>query len=303
MDRTPLHFGDRLAARAEAVESVLCVGLDPRPPFPDDCRRGLRDDRSGRARAMERYCLGIVDAVAGEAVAVKPQLAFFEALGGYGVTALERVCAAAAERGLIVIADGKRGDIASTASAYATAWLRPRLAGEEPVADALTVNPYLGADAAEPFLAAADADGGGVFVLVRTSNPGGDDLQALPLAAGGELWEHVAGLVGAWGAARVGRSGLSSVGAVVGLTRAGVLGRARQLMPTAPLLLPGVGAQGGAIDDAAPAFAVHVAGGLVAASRSVIEAWRTEPGAWRDAVAAAARGHREAGWRVALAHA
>ena len=125
---------------------MLCVGIDPRPPFPDECHRGLRDDRSGLARAIRALRLGLVEAVAPHAAAVKPQVAFFEALGGYGLTALERVCAAAAERGVPVIADAKRGDIPSTAAAYAAAWLEARPGDEAPLADALTVNPYLGGD-------------------------------------------------------------------------------------------------------------------------------------------------------------
>ena len=128
--REPVHFADRLAARVEAVSSVLCVGLDPRPPFPDECHRGLRDDRSGLARAVERYCTGLVEAAAPHAAAFKPQVAFFEALGGYGLTALERVCAVATDLGVPVIADAKRGDIPSTAEAYASAWLDERPGGE-----------------------------------------------------------------------------------------------------------------------------------------------------------------------------
>ncbi len=128
---------------------------------------------------MERYCVGLVEAAAPAAAAVKPQVAFFEALGGYGLTALERVCAAATELGVPVIADAKRGDIPSTAAAYAAAWLEPRPGGEPPVADALTVNPYLGGDSLDPFAEACDRAGGGIYVLVRTSNPGSADLQAL----------------------------------------------------------------------------------------------------------------------------
>ena len=159
--RDPVHFADRLAARVEAVSSVLCVGIDPRPPFPAECHKGLRDDRSGLARAVERYCIGLVEAAAPAAAAIKPQVAFFEALGGYGLTALERVCAAATELGVPVIADAKRGDIPSTAAAYAAAWLEPRPGGEPPLADALTVNPYLGGDSLDPFAAACDRAGAG----------------------------------------------------------------------------------------------------------------------------------------------
>jgi orotidine-5'-phosphate decarboxylase len=288
------HFGDRLAAHVAATGSALCVGIDPRTPLPDECTRGLADSRSGLARAFERYGVAIVEAVAPHAAAVKPQVAFFEALGGYGLAALDAVSAAAREHGLLVVADAKRGDIGSTAEAYAAAWLLPRGAGEAPAADALTVNPYLGADAAAPFLAACDAAGGGLFVLARTSNPGGADLQELELADGGRVWERVATAIDSWGAGRVGASGLSSIGAVVGLTRPDAIARARELMPRAPLLLPGWGAQGGGLAAAAPAFRFHPAGGLLVAARSIVEAWRGEPGDWRAAVGEAARAHGHA---------
>ena len=158
------------------------MGLDPRPElFPREVFRGVREGPAGLARAIERFCTGIVEAVAEHAVAVKPQLAFFEQAGHHGLAAAERVAAFARERGLLVIADGKRGDIGSTAEAYAAAYLAPR-AQSPPFADALTVNPYLGADSLQPFADACRASGGLAFVLVRTSNPGGADIQELELA-------------------------------------------------------------------------------------------------------------------------
>ena len=153
------------------------------------------------------FCCGIVDAVAEVAVAVKPQAAFFEAQGADGWAALTEVCGYAREAGLLVIADGKRGDVPSTARAYAAAFA--------PIADAVTVNPYLGRDSLEPFFA---HDGLGVLAIVKTSNPGSADLQDLPLADGRPFWQHVAALVDRWGEDYVGESGLSSVGAVVGAT-------------------------------------------------------------------------------------
>jgi orotidine-5'-phosphate decarboxylase len=239
----------------------------------------------------------VVGAPAPAAAAFKPQVAFFEALGGYGLTALERVCATAAELGVPVIADAKRGDIPSTAAAYAAAWLQERPGGEEPVADAVTVNPYLGGDSLQPFADACDAAGAGMYVLVRTSNPGSADLQALE-TGGGAVWEAAARLVDGLAEGRVGAAGMSSVGAVIGLTQPDALRRARALMPTAPLLIPGLGAQGGLVDDAAPAFTPHPAAGLVVAARSVIEAWRDAGGDWRQAVAGAAQEHRTATWNV-----
>ena len=238
-------FRERLERLAAERRSVLCVGLDPRPElFPDEVFRGVRDGPAGLARALERFCMGIVEAVAEHAVAVKPQLAFFEQAGHHGLAAAERVSERARELGLLVIADGKRGDIGSTAEAYAAAYLAPRR-GAPPLADALTVNPYLGADSLQPFADACQDSGGLMFVLVRTSNPGGADLQELELADGSRVWERVARMV----------AGLAPVaGAVVGATQPGALARARELMPAATFLLPGVGAQGGDVAALGPAF-------------------------------------------------
>jgi orotidine-5'-phosphate decarboxylase len=288
-----VNFADRLAESVARKGSTLCVGLDPRIELlPPELVAGLKPGRAGRARAYERFCEGLIDAVADEAVAVKPQVAFFEALGGYGLTALERVCAVAAERGLLVIADAKRGDIRATAEAYAEAWLAPRDGGR-PVADALTVNPYMGGDSMQPFLNAC-GQGAGLFVLARTSNPGAADLQEAMLADGRPLWERTAELIAERGSGLIGESGLSSVGAVVGATNPEAVERARELMPAQVLLLPGVGAQGGSASDLSAAFRDHPAGGLVVAARSVIYAWRERRGDWQQSVRAAAAELRQA---------
>jgi orotidine-5'-phosphate decarboxylase len=241
----------------------LCVGLDPDPVLMPD---GL---------GVVQFCCGIVDAVADVAVAVKPQAAFFEAQGAAGWGALVEVCGYARDAGLLVIADGKRGDVPSTARAYAAAFA--------PVADAVTVNPYLGYDSLEPFF---EREGLGVLVIVKTSNPGSADLQDLPLGDGRPLWHHVASRVDEWGEQLVGESGLSSVGAVVGATHPELLETARSLMPRAVLLLPGVGAQGGRLEDLAAAFTAGPASALPSASRSVLYADRGE--GWQEAAAAEA---------------
>jgi orotidine-5'-phosphate decarboxylase len=192
-----------------------------------------------------------------------------------GWAELSDVCRYARDAGLLVIADAKRGDVPSTARAYAAAFA--------PLADAVTVNPYLGEDSLEPFFA---HDGLGVLALIKTSNPGSADIQDLELADGRPLWQHVAGLVDRWGADRIGESGLSSVGAVVGATHPEVLETARGLMPRAVLLLPGVGAQGGRLEDLAAAFTAGPASALPSASRSVLYA---DGGAgWQEAAAAEA---------------
>jgi orotidine-5'-phosphate decarboxylase len=276
-----MHFADRLVDLVERRRSQLVVGLDPVVEQLPDAVRG--DTRA--------FCEGIIDAVAAHAVAVKPQSAFFEAQGPDGVRAFFDVCAYARDVGLLVIADVKRGDIGSTAAAYAAAY-----AG---VADAVTVNPYLGRDSLQPFVDTCRREGTGIFCLVKTSNPGSADVQDAPLADGGVVWQHVARLVGELGEDLVGERGLSSIGAVVGATFPADIAAAREILPRTPFLLPGIGAQGAAPSDVAGAFAPGPAGGLVSASRSVIYA---STGAdWREAAAAAAEALAREAWHVASA--
>jgi orotidine-5'-phosphate decarboxylase len=291
-------FADRLGAAIERKRSQLVVGLDPVPDrLPVELRGQAVLGRAGAAAACARFCCGIVDAVAPCAVAVKPQSAFFEALGADGARAFEEVSAYARAAGLIVIADAKRGDIGSTARAYAAAFVESREGGP-PLADAVTVNPYLGRDALEPFLAACRREGAGLFCLVKTSNAGGGDVQDVTLSDGRRLWQHVAQLVRGWGEGLVGELGLSSVGAVIGATFPREVAEARRLLPQAVLLLPGVGAQGGRPADVARAFTSGPASALVAASRSIIYAYRTGGADWRAAAGAeAARLAREI-WAV-----
>ncbi len=281
-------FADRVAEAVERKRSQLVVGLDPRIDLlPVELRGEAVLGRAAAAAAMERFCKGIVDAVAPYVVAVKPQVAFFEALGSDGWLALEMVSRYASDAGLLVIADAKRGDIGSTARAYAAAFLEPRGA-EPPLADALTLNPYLGSDSIDPFLAACRRHGSGIFCLVRTSNAGGRDLQDAVLSDGTPVWRHVAGLVSEWGAELVGDRGMSSVGAVIGATVPRVIGDARRAMPQQIILLPGVGAQGATPADVARAFTSGPASALVNASRSVIFAYRDTDDDWRAAAGAEA---------------
>jgi orotidine-5'-phosphate decarboxylase len=288
-ESTTAAFSDRLAAAVERKRSQLCVGLDPRIDLLPVELRG-----EGPADAVARFCRGIVDAVAPHAVAVKPQLAFFEALGSDGLRALEDVCAYARAAELLVIVDGKRGDIGSTARGYAAAYLE----GDAPLGDALTVNPYLGRDSLDPFLAACRRNGAGLFCVVKTSNAGGADVQDLALSDGRTVWMQVAKLVDVWGEELVGSTGLSSVGAVVGATFPREVGEARRLMPRAVLLLPGIGEQGGTPADLARAFTSGPASALVSASRSVIYAYRSGGGDWRASAGAEAARLRAEVWAV-----
>ena len=213
------------------------------------------------------------------------------------VSALERVCDYGRAAGLLVIADGKRGDIGSTARAYAAAYLEPR-DEQGPLADALTVNTYLGGDSVEPFLQACRLHGAGIFCLVRTSNAGASDVQELMLSDGRRVWQHVAALVGEWGAELTGERGLSSVGAVVGATVPRAVAEARKLLPRSVLLLPGVGAQGATAADVARAFTSGPASALVTVSRSVIFAYRGSTEDWRGAAGAEAARLRADVWSV-----
>ncbi len=298
-------FGDILATRVAERESQIVLGLDPDPAalWPADAgelAQGSAAERAGRA--VLAHCRALIDATAPACVAVKLQLACFERLGAPGWSALETVAAHARGQGLLVIADGKRGDISVSAAAYAEGLLGGVQTpfGDLPGlgADLLTVNPLMGTDAIEPFVSAARAAGAGVLVLVRTSNPGAADVEDLELRAGGTVWERVAAIVEELGAPGIGEAGLSDVGAVMGATAPGHLARARELMGNATFLLPGVGAQGGRVEDLAPAFVPGRAGGLITASRSIANAHLQSGGEPAGAARAEAERLRESAWTL-----
>jgi orotidine-5'-phosphate decarboxylase len=292
-------FADRLAEAVTRKKTQLVVGLDPRLDLlPMELRGEAVLGRAAAASSVARFCKGVVDAVGPYVVAVKPQSAFFEALGSDGFRALEEVCEYSRSAGLLVLLDAKRGDIGSTSRAYAAAFLEPR-DGAPPLADAMTASPYLGLDSVEPFLAACRRDGAGVFFLVRTSNAGAADVQDLKLSDGRPLWHHVAELVSEWGAAMVGEAGMSSVGAVVGATHPRAVSEARRLLPHSPMLLPGIGAQGATPADVARAFTAGPSSALVTASRSVIFAYRDTEADWRAAAGAEAQRLAAQLWAVA----
>jgi orotidine-5'-phosphate decarboxylase len=284
----PTNFADRLLAAIERKGSPVCVGIDPRGDrLPDALATGAADADRQLAKIAE-FCWQVLNVVAPIVPAVKPQSAYFEAYGPAGVEAYFQVVRWAHELGLLVIGDVKRGDIGSTAEAYA----RAHLAGDDKP-DAVTVNGYLGADGLEPFFDVCRREGKGVFVLVRTSNPGGARVQDFQSADGTRLYQHVAELVAECGAAGglVGERGLSSVGAVVGATWPDEARQLRRIMPQQPFLVPGYGAQGASAEDCAAAFRPDGTGAIVNASRSVLYAHQREEYAamdWRDAVRAAA---------------
>ena len=302
-------FGERLSARVAERESQIVLGIDPDPSglWPAAMQHGQAMDEgsppSARAAAAVRvHCETLIDAAGPACVAVKPQLARFEVLGAAGREALGAVCAHARQAGLLVIADAKRGDIDVSARAYAQSLYAgtqtPFGSVEGLGVDMATINPLMGSDALAPFIAAARESGSAVLVLVRTSNPGAADVEDLELADGGSVWERIAMLAHTLGSERVGESGLSDVGAVVGATVPEHLARARELMSRAVFLLPGVGAQGGRVEDLAPAFARGRAGGLISASRSIANAHLAGDGDPADAARAEAERLRELAWAI-----
>lgn len=285
-------------------ESQIVLGLDPDPmalwPSLDAPAAGPPPRRA--AAAVTAHCRALIDAAGIACVAVKPQLARFEALGAPGWEALQTVVGYARSAGLLVIADCKRGDIDVTARAYATALMGTLETPFGPVAglgvDMATVNPLMGGDAIAPFLQTARASGSAVLLLVRTSNPGAADVEDLELAGGDLVWERIAVLAEELGRSHVDGSGFSDVGAVVGATAPEHLRRARQLMPRSVFLLPGVGAQGGRVEDLAPAFVPGRAGGLIAVSRSIAKAHEAADGDPASAARAEAERLRELAWRI-----
>jgi orotidine-5'-phosphate decarboxylase len=322
-------FGDRLAGAVAERESQVVLGIDPDPAklWPEavdalaesrarlamalaDVERSAALDHGGGGRAPRLeaaaavlgHCLALIDAAGPACVAAKPQLACFERLGFPGWLALEATVAHARAQGLLVIADGKRGDFPGSARAYEQAMFgglgTPFGASHGLAADAATQNPLLGRDALAPFVEGARAHGAGLFVLVRTSNPGAADFFDAELAAGGPLWERIAALVSEVGTPGP-QSGLAEVGAVTGATAPQHLARMRELMPHAPFLLPGIGAQGGSVADLAPAFSPGRAAGLVSASRSIANAHEPAGTAPAEAARAEAERLREEAWALA----
>jgi orotidine-5'-phosphate decarboxylase len=263
-------FADRLAAGVQRCGNPVLVGLDPRAAslpaglLPPD----KQSEPRAVAAAFQSFCCGVIDAVAPLVCVVKPQAAFFEQYGPPGMNALAEVIRYARRQGLLVILDGKRNDIGTTAAAYAEAYLGADSAWS---ADALTVSPYLGDDSLTPFADRAKATGSGIFVLVKTSNPGGGAFQDYA-GADGPLYRRVAGLVERLAAETAGECGYGAVGAVVGATYPAQLAELREAMPHTWFLIPGFGAQGGSAQDVAAGFD-H--GGLPAGSSSPTSANRS----------------------------
>jgi len=278
--RTIDHFADRLIAACRAKGAPVCVGLDPvyeRLPAAV-CPQGFdRVPAEEQLASIERWANELLEVVRPYAACVKFQSACFERYHWQGQRLLDQLIERAAGTDLLVILDAKRGDIGISAEHYAVGCL-----ADGP--DALTVNSYLGADSLDPFVRVASDRGKGLFALVRTSNPGGDDLQTLGLAAGGTVADATARMVARVGEPYLGSMGYSLLGAVVGATKSADAARMRQLMPHQVFLVPGFGAQGGSADDVKACFKADGTGALITASRSVIYAHEKAGGDWRDAV-------------------
>ena len=262
-----MHFAD-LLTKSTQKKSPVCVGLDP-------VLHKLPHTLSKDPQGILIFNKGIIDSVKGIAACIKPQLAYYELLGWEGMKVFWETCSYAKEQNILVIADGKRSDIGSTASAYAEAYLYDG----SPV-DALTVNPYLGSDGITPFIEQCTKTEKGIFILIKTSNPSSGELQDLP--TGDEVvHEHLAQLVESWGMRHLGKNNMSFVGAVVGATYPEELKYLRTIMPHIPFLIPGYGAQGGTAQNVKYGFIPDGSGAIVNASRSIIYASNGKD--WKEA--------------------
>lgn len=278
-------FIDKLIAGIRKFDNPTVAGLDPKLEYIpasirekafSECGKGF----AGAAEAIIWFNKRLIDALCDIVPAVKPQLAYYEMYGVEGIRAFTETCRYAKLRGMMVIADAKRNDIGSTAQAYSAAYLgKTEIAGEKLAAcdaDALTVNPYLGIDGVKPFIDECSASGKGIFVLVKTSNKSSGQIQDLITQDGKHIYEKVAELVDEWSTAAVGKSGYSSIGAVVGATYPEQAGVLRKIMKRSYFLVPGYGAQGGTAKDAVSAFNEDGLGAVINASRSIMCAWRSD---------------------------
>lgn len=285
---------DRLIQEIINKKSPIVVGLDP---VLESLPQAVKEEvfaqhtvfENAAAAAVLNFNKGIIDAVADLVPAVKPQVAFYEQYGPAGMQAYRDTCVYAAQKGLVVIGDIKRGDIGSTSKAYSNAHLGTVPAGASTYSgfptDVITVNPYLGDDCLKEFMADVRQHDKGLFVLVKTSNPTSSQLQNL-MSEGRPIYEHVADMVNRWTEETVGASGYSPIGAVVGATYPAEAEKLRTLMPRAFFLVPGYGAQGGGGNDVVPCFNEDGLGALVNSSRGIIFAWQKDKyshASWQEA--------------------
>ena len=274
---------DVLQEKIIALKNPTVAGLDPKPEYvPEHIRRQsygrYGETLEGAADAVLQFNKGLIDALCGIVPAVKPQSAYYERLGWHGMSALEQTIRYAHEKGMYVIADIKRGDIGSTAEAYADGWLGASRVGEKLCqgfdADCVTLNGYMGADSVNPFLKVACERDKSVFILAKTSNPGSGELQNIAAGEGSTVYGVMASLIEKWGAGTEGKYGYTMAGAVAGATYPEELQKLRARMPHTFLLVPGYGAQGGTAEDVQYAFQKDGHGAIVNSSRGIICAWQ-----------------------------
>lgn len=277
-------FADELIEKVKKLNNPTVAGLDPKLEYVpatimERSFKEAGDGFEGAAEAILQFNKKLINALYDIVPAVKPQLAYYEMYGTAGVKAFENTCSYAKSKGMLVIADGKRNDIGTTAEAYSAAFLgKTKLGGVEGTAygaDALTVNPYLGYDGIKPFVDDCTKYGKGIFILVKTSNKSSGQLQDLLTQDGRAIYEKVAELVDSWGEGIIGRYGYSSIGAVVGATYPEQAKILRSIMKKAYILVPGYGAQGGTARDVTHSFNEDGLGAIVNASRSIMCAWKS----------------------------
>ncbi len=275
------NFADKLIEQIKSKNSCVVCGLDPDWNKIPEC---IKSKYKSKGAAIFAFNKAIIDSVYDLIPAVKPQLAYYEQYGVNGIISFKATVDYARQKGLLVIADGKRNDIGSTSEAYAKAYLSEgdKTIEEGPLkegafeCDALTVNPYLGEDGVKPFIQKCNENGTGIFILVKTSNPSSDQLQNLKLEDGNTVYEKVAVLVDMWGKESVGKYGYSSVGAVVGATYPEEAEKIRKLIPRAIILVPGYGAQGGDALSVSVNFNNDGLGAVVNSSRNILYAYKSE---------------------------
>lgn len=276
---------DILIDKIKETNNPTVMGLDPRYDMLPECiRNKYGKDVKSVCEGILEYNKTLIDSVYDIVPAVKPQIAFYEMFGIEGMKCFKETCKYAKEKGMIVIADIKRGDIGTTAQGYSNAYLGETLVGEEYQSfydiDWVTVNPYLGVDGIKPFIEDCKKYNKGMFILVKTSNKSSGELQDLKLEDGKTVYEKVAELVNSWGEELIGEYGYSSVSAVVGATYPVQLENLRKIMPASYFLIPGYGAQGGKAEDIALGFDENGLGGIVNASRSLMCAYKSDK--WKE---------------------
>ena len=278
---------DKLIDGIIAMQNPTCVGLDTLFDYlPDDMKAGAKtfEDVAERVLAFNKK---IIDSVYDIVPSVKVQIAYYEMYGAAGMQAYYETLKYAAEKGLVVIADAKRNDIGSTAGCYAKAFLGETQVNEESIkafpSDYVTVNGYLGSDGIVPFVEQCEKNDKGIFVLVKTSNPSGAEIQNMVLENGVPMYEYMGGLVEKWGESTIGKYGYSAVGAVVGATHPTEAARLREILPHTFFLIPGYGAQGGNAEMLKSCFGGNGLGGVVNNSRGILCAYKKNGGTYYDA--------------------